>query len=401
MNQMSKFKRIASKGDNIVVVEHPLSDEDIEKRHADYPLMAPSQFAKTHRYLFKPISFTWNGKEHQIQINSCTSPFCKWFSLQQLEFDKVKGKPSRYRLTGEPKENKQRLRCNPDPLRSPSSYTTLNCTSGTLSNWSAAEEIKRSATNNSVVEIKPTYSFHREDCVTADLTPFESKVGFYKRGTSSTNSQKWQCKSCKKITNVMPSLRQSFNYHQKRNDVLVTFSKLIMARMPIKRVCKVLEIGSGTYYAKLEWLYRRCLEFLERHETQPLAKAAFNELWVNTDKLIYYLNNVRMKGMGGKRFTNLEDKQMQTHIVVSADVRSRYVFGADVAYDWDVRMTDLEQDTLLYRDDHLDEFSRKNARLRFSHTPQSPTELDTQSDAEYKRERTNSTAASSMWKDCT
>jgi hypothetical protein len=174
-----------------------------------------------------------------------------------------------------------------------------------------------------------------------------------------------------------------------------------MARMPIKRVCKVLEIGSGTYYAKLEWLYRRCLEFLERHETQPLAKAAFNELWVNTDKLIYYLNNVRMKGMGGKRFTNLEDKQMQTHIVVSADVRSRYVFGADVAYDWDVRMTDLEQDTLLYRDDHLDEFSRKNARLRFSHTPQSPTELDTQSDAEYKRERTNSTAASSMWKDCT
>ncbi|OPH51943.1 hypothetical protein BC351_33705 [Paenibacillus ferrarius] len=54
---------------------------------------------------------------------------------------------------------------------------------------------------------------------------------------------------------------------------------------------------------------------------------------------------------------------MQTHVAVSTDVHSLYVFAADVAYDYDVRTEDLEHDTAVYKDDHLDEFSRKNARL--------------------------------------
>lgn len=67
---------------------------------------------------------------------------------------------------------------------------------------------------NSVIDIKHEYEFHKEDC-DKDTTPFLHPNEFYRRGKSSANSQKWQCKSCHKITNVLPDKRQRFSYIKK------------------------------------------------------------------------------------------------------------------------------------------------------------------------------------------
>ena len=384
---MRKLKRIAEKSDNLIEIEEPISSGELKSRQADYPALAPNQFAKKYRsQLFQPVKVNWKRKAFEIQLNSCANPYCKWFGMQQERFESVKHKPYRYKLTGNPKDNEQRVTCNPDPVRPEVGYMTWNCKSTTYSNWSAAEEIARLATIRSVQDLEAEYSFHRELCVNEHMTPFAHPKEFYKRGKSTSNSQKWQCKACKKITNVLPKQRESFSYHQQRNDVLHSFALALVNRTPVKRTCEMLQIGSNTYYSKLEWLYRRCLEFLERHETNKLANMNFDNLWLNTDKLIYNLNNIRRRGHSNKRYDNLEDKQMQTHIVVSADVHSRYVFASDIAYDWDARLDEIERDTLLYKDDHVDDFSRKNARLRFSHAPQPPTEHDTQSQNEYMAE---------------
>ncbi|WP_195990328.1 hypothetical protein [Clostridium sp. D53t1_180928_C8] len=73
---------------------------------------------------------------------------------------------------------------------------------------------------------------------------------------------------------------------------------LILSRTPVTRICEILDIGSSTYYNKLEWLYRRCLEFLERYEDKKLKNTHFDTLWLNTDKFTYHLNNVIKKGHG-------------------------------------------------------------------------------------------------------
>lgn len=70
---------------------------------------------------------------------------------------------------------------------------------------------------------------------------FNNPKSFYKQGKASSNTQKVQCKSCGKYTNLIPNKSQSTTYYQ---------------------------IGRSTYYSKLEWLYRCCLEFLETHETK-------------------------------------------------------------------------------------------------------------------------------------
>lgn len=93
--------------------------------------------------------------------------------------------------------------------------------------------------------------------------------------------------------------------------------------------------------------------------------------------------------MGGARYDDVEDTQFPTHIIISADVFSRYVFRSDVAYDWNVRLEDLMLDTILYKDDHLHLFARKHARLRLSTYPQEPTENDTQTMDEYKGKKSS------------
>ncbi|MCM3704966.1 insertion element protein [Cytobacillus firmus] len=383
---MAKLQRLATKEDGIVVVHNPVSDEELKDRKEQYKVLSDKQFAfRYNNMLFLPIEFTWNGNTHKIQYNFCTNPFCKWCGKEQVKFDTVKGKPSRYKLEGGGKNSQKKLRCNPDPIN-PTIGMTLNCSPMTVSNWSVAEEISRLVRINQTKDVEPEYTFHKDICVVGHLTPFDTPDEFYKQGKTLNNAQRWQCKVCKKKTSILPNKRQSTTYRQKKNDILPMFAKLLLNKMPISRTCDILEIGVGTYYHKLEWLYRCCLEFLEKYETVPLTNKTFKEMWLNTDKMHYNLNNVRKKGQGGQKYSGLEDSQVQTYVVVSSDTISRYVFRSDVAYDWEMSVEDLKYDTAVYKEDHLNDFSKKNNRLDFSYYPQEPTQNDTQMPHEYRAE---------------
>lgn len=357
---MSKLKRLATKEDNLVFIPSPVSSEEISERAKDYNVLTPKQFGTKHKdLLFMPIDFNWNGKTHQIQYNYCSNPYSKWHGLPQEKFP-TKGKPSRYKLSGSGTD--KTIHCNPDPINS-NKLATLGCRTVTLSNWSISQEIERLIQINSVQDLEPDYQFHKEGCNSEGSTPFNEPKRFYKQGKSTGKSQRWQCKSCKEFTNVLPSGRKSITYHQQRSDVLPLFTKLLLSRVPITRACEILEIGRGTYYNKLEFVYRRCLEFLERHETKPLQAMHFKEMWLNTDKMTYFLNNVRKKGMGGSEYDDVEESQFPTSVVVTADVFSRYVFRSDVAYDWDISLGDIALDIVLMKEDHLNEFAKKHARI--------------------------------------
>lgn len=380
---MSKLKRLSTLKDKVAEVKCPVTDEEIKNRHHDYPLLSPIHFARRYGELFQPIELTLKENTHMIQFNACTNPYCKWFGLSQLQFHHCKNKPSRYKLTGSSKYESQRIACNPDPEKPSFGETTWDCTSDPISNWSAAEEIARLHTHDSIQNWEPEYVFHHEPCPHSSFTPSDNPKSFYRQGKSSSKSQRWQCKSCKKFTNVLPTRRVSSTYHQQRNDILPMFAKLLLNRVPVKRVCEILDIGSQTYYSKLEWLYRRCLEFLERHESQTFKNKTFDSLWMNTDKMVYFLNNLRKRGKGGIQYDDVEESKFPTHIVVSGDVESMYIFRADVAFDWDATLDAIEDDTLLYKDDHLNEYARKNKRLRFQICPQPPTKLDVETESQY------------------
>lgn len=219
--------------------------------------MKPKLFAKKYvDNLSKPVEIIYKGETHKIQVNFCSNPFCKWYGKEQFHYNNFKGKPHRYRLSGQGAGIKsgKSLFCNPDPTQS-SAGIALNCSTTAYSNWSLAEEIKRLIEIESVTDVNPKYIYHRDGYKNFSLTPVDNPGQFSKRGKSVSNSVRWQCKVCRKITNILPENQERFNYKQKRNEVLPQFANLLLSRVPVKNTCAILKIASGTYYNKLEWLY--------------------------------------------------------------------------------------------------------------------------------------------------
>lgn len=165
----------------------------------------------------------------------------------------------------------------------------------------------------------------------------------------------------------MPTQRRCFTYNQKRNDILPKFANQILGRTPVKRTIDILKIGSSTYYNKLEWLFRKCLEFLEKNETKALKKKQFDRLWLNTDKLNYYLNNARKKGHGSDRSYKKERPSFPTAIVATVDSFSRYIFRTDIAFDFNVKIEDIEKDIDTYKENKLYHYAQKNAHYKYSY----------------------------------
>lgn len=73
---------------------------------------------------------------------------------------------------------------------------------------------------------------------------------------------------------------------------------------------------------------------------------------------MYHLNYKRLKS-DGTRGNREENKLPTTYMYATADVLSGYVFRSDFAYDYQVRLEEIEQDTLNYHCDHTLYYLRK------------------------------------------
>ncbi|WP_043932214.1 hypothetical protein [Bacillus sp. EB01] len=377
---MVKIKRLATMDDSIISIDPGISPEEVRNRQLDYCILSDKKMkTKYIKSIYRPVHLHWKKQDFVIQLNYCSNPFCKNHNEPQTKYEV--GKSHRYGLSG---KNERVLRCTPDPT-DPEGIPTLGCLTKTFSNWSLATEIERLIRINSVVPLEPEYNFHKDDCDNTD-SYFDNSKAFYKRGIASSKAQKIQCKTCKKYTNLLPDKTRTTSYNQKRNDILLQFAKHLINRVPVSSTCDILNIGKGTFYEKLEWLYRCCIEFLETRETKKLSKKTYPRIWLNTDMMAYYLNNVRKKGQ--KRLPGeIREKQIQTQIVITTDLISRYVFRADLAYDWNIDFSNIQSQTELYKDDHLPVELRKFAKYtKFSYYPMKPIATDTQTMDDYNNE---------------
>ena len=152
---MNQRKRLAKPEDIQIKCSGPLPDNVMLERNKEYYKLSYVEFRKKYRhYLFTPATIEFSKNKYEVQMNFCNDTFCGNYGLPQLKFENIKGKPSRYRLTGAKEfSDESRLLCNEisvNPNRMP-----INNVTNTISNWSIVEEIKRLVTINTVVPIKP------------------------------------------------------------------------------------------------------------------------------------------------------------------------------------------------------------------------------------------------------
>ena len=90
---------------------------------------------------------------------------------------------------------------------------TWGCITMPVSNWSVAEEIKRLVRIDTIKDMEPDYQFLKENCDNGDATPFREPNLFYKQGKSKVGAQVWQCKTCKKKTNLQHIIKREMTFY--------------------------------------------------------------------------------------------------------------------------------------------------------------------------------------------
>lgn len=147
-------------------------------------------------------------------------------------------------------------------------------------------------------------------------------------GSTSAGSRRFRCKHCTKLF----SIPTSSTPRQKRPDVNALVYRLLINKMPMRRICETAGIGPQTLYTKLEFIAERARAFAREQESQLLRGKALPPLLLSTDRQDYLLN------WG----TSADRRNTRLHGVGTADNRSSYVFGMHLDYDSRLDPGDIE-----------------------------------------------------------
>jgi hypothetical protein len=131
--------------------------------------------------------------------------------------------------------------------------------------------------------------------------------------------------------------------------------RLLVNKVPLKRICELAGINIGTLYRKIEFIHRRCLAFAGAQESR-FPNLSINRLYLSTDRQVHLIN-----------WKNAENKRnIFLNALGTADNKSGYVFAINVNYDSSVDAGKAEQDALDAGDLVLPPPFRRHARVWLS-----------------------------------
>jgi hypothetical protein len=131
--------------------------------------------------------------------------------------------------------------------------------------------------------------------------------------------------------------------------------KLLMNKMPLKRICETADINIVTLYRKIDFIHKQCLDFAAFHERR-LPGMNIPRLYLSVDRQDYVINWVQA---GDKRNIVLS-------ALGSADNKTSYVFGIHVNYDPLADAGNIEKDAERIGDNLLRAPFRRYARVWLS-----------------------------------
>lgn len=155
-------------------------------------------------------------------------------------------------------------------------------------------------------------------------------------GSTAAGSRRFRCKQCGKLF----SIPTSTTARQKRPDVNALVYRLLINKMPMRRICETAGIGAQTLYTKLEFIADRARNFCGGHEAQLIHGKELPPLLLSTDRQAYLLN------WG----TSSDRRNTHLHGIGTADNRSSYVFGLHLDYDSRLDPGDIELAALACND---------------------------------------------------
>jgi transposase-like protein len=103
-----------------------------------------------------------------------------------------------------------------------------------------------------------------ETCKNHALGVISNKSDYYRFGMTKGGSQRYKCKSCSRLfTQAMSS-----TLRQRDKSINEDIFKLIINKMPMRRICEIMEINAETLYQQLGFLAEQCRLYSAFQEKQ-------------------------------------------------------------------------------------------------------------------------------------
>lgn len=190
--------------------------------------------------------------------------------------------------------------------------TCLECGQHFLikSNRAICEELRRISIP---LEDPPGLACPVEGCANAS-----GELGFQKFGSTRSGSPRYRCRSCGKTTSA--STKPTFRH--RRADKNTEVLRLLVNKVPMRRIVEVAGISSSTLYRKLEHVSDRCVDFAAAVERR-LPEMAFRHLDLASDRQDYLIN------WGA----HVNRRSFMIRAIATTEARSGFVFGIHPNFD--------------------------------------------------------------------
>ncbi len=261
------------------------------------------------------------------QFNHCRNTLCSNFAVPALIPDDFGGYRNNESYTLSGSEREKVLKC-----------TFCHDRYAIKSNKAAIEEYRRYA---AYLNPLPKISCPQTECA-------ESNSKIQRFGTSSSGSTRYRCKNCGKTF----SKSSNPTWKQKAPEKNSLILRLLINKMPMRRMLETASISPQTLYRKIEFFQTQCLKFAARHE-KKLEHMDFPVMHVSVDRQDYLVN------WG----SHVDRRSFMMHAVASSDGKSGFVFGVHPNFDPTLNLMEVELDARERNDYALPTIYRHYSRL--------------------------------------
>lgn len=172
---------------------------------------------------------------------------------------------------------------------------------------------------------------------------------YYLHGKSASGARRYRCKLCQNTF----SIKAKAAFKQKRPDINDIVFRLLVNKMPMRRICETAGIHPATLYGKIDFIHRQCVTFAHHHELILRHAPTVQRLYLALDRQDYVFN------WG----TQLDRRNVMLHAIGAADNETGYVFGMDLDFDPDLDSEVIEKAAIAEGDYDQQYPYRRHARL--------------------------------------
>lgn len=270
---------------------------------------------------------------HELQVNCCRNVLCENFGKIPIFVLSGKykfAKSESYLIIGD--KNQAQLQC-----KLCKAFTRLK------SNKGVYEELNRIRGDWLGDQASVMLACPKQGC---DATGTDFII---RHGTTKSGSIRYRCKQCG--TTFVPSPRK--NRKQKKPEISELVFRLLINKMPMRRICETADIQPATLYSKIDLIHRCCINFAYEKERVWRQQPAVDRVYLSLDRQEYIFN------WG----TQLDRTNTSLTSITSVDNRTGYAFSLTLDFDHTLNADQIEAEAVKINDYDLPYPYRNFARL--------------------------------------